>query len=415
MGLLLAGAAAGQEFTAVAVEPDGTILFTTAAADGTSTLTSVDSTTFATTETSLDFRVVDLEKKLSFGSVAASLDGLVQFLDTGATYTAPVDELHAVAFSLTTSAFGNTTELAVCDAAGAACEFIQVDAPITDLSFLGDLLVVVSGGEAGFYDGTTQVATLTTGVDTVDVLNFRTADGGEVGIGIGPCNIVDAALTDEGILIPDAGVRMVTTDDLPDGVDPLARARQGVLLGTLFSTDLAGDLVIDEDTGEIVGDDGAVVGELTAVSIFPTAVRVFDFGSPVVALSCGGSAIMVDLDGAGPGAAEVLSGDVVHCADVDITPPHMKRRSNGTITAHVEIPGSFVGRVDVSSVALAGVAASRAGGVEDEDDDGEPDRPFKFARSALAAVLPNGTSTVDLTGTVDGVPFSGKATIEIRP
>ncbi len=83
--------------------------------------------------------------------------------------------------------------------------------------------------------------------------------------------------------------------------------------------------------------------------------------------------------------------------------------------AHIEIPGSFVDKVDPTSLQLQGVQASSIGTLEDCNKDGEMDRAITFSISAVAAGLQTGISQVTLVGRMlEGTSIQETAMLEVR-
>ncbi|MEK6609031.1 MAG: hypothetical protein AABZ30_15335 [Myxococcota bacterium] len=410
--LIFAGVASAQEITAASVGLGGRVLIGTTNAAGQSVLTSIDPTTFATTETSLGAGTVSDLETLAAGDAVAFVDGSVLVFDTGELLVTPFLVLNAVAERGSRRVFGNTTEVATCVPSTGACTTLDGSFVLTDLNFVGDKLAVLSDGKVLFYQGETLVATLRNWEPTVGIRGLRvTADA--IGTNIGPCTIVDANATTGGMLIASAGVRFVPTENLA-GATPIARARAAVLQGTIHTTDFAGDLLLDQ-TGRIVEiETGNVIADFTGVSIFPTAIKSFDLGLPLTAVALGGSAVFIDRDGVGPLAPEVLAGEIVHFIEPNLEATTLQRNANAAVKANIELPGSFVARIDPFSIRLAGAAPDKIEKIWDHDGDHELELRVKFKSADLTRTLPTGSSRVFLTGTVDGVPIQGSTFVTVR-
>lgn len=81
----------------------------------------------------------------------------------------------------------------------------------------------------------------------------------------------------------------------------------------------------------------------------------------------------------------------------------------------MEIPGSFLAKVDVGSLRLQGIAQTSVRELEDSDKDGEPDRAVTFSGQALVGRLRVGVNEVELTGKMqDGTPVRGTQKITVR-
>jgi hypothetical protein len=425
--LLCARHARGDEVTATAVSETGEVLYATTDGAGNAGLVIVDPDTLDSWEEALGPGLVtDLECTEPHGDVAAFEDGGVLALGGWDWMDAPFGELHSASYADGASAFGNSNELALCDGDGAGCTSYEMTAPVTEVTIIPpppedtNTTIVVSDGEVQFFSGTTFVARLTTEIG-VPIQLFKVI-GDSVGIGVGPCMIVGPDDADTGMLIEGADARFVTFADLGKKVDAAARARQGIILGTWFDSQFAGELVLDASGRIVELDTMEIVAEFDGVSVFPTALSDFDLGPPLSGVALGGSAAWIDQDGAGPSPPTLVFGSLVHFADPGIAADACIRRAkpgktrHGRLTARLEIPGAFVEDVDLDTVSLSGVSVDRAGRVADRDLDGEPDRPLRFRRQDLLDALPDGVSSVLLTGSLDdGVPFAGAAVIEVVP
>ncbi len=424
--LLCARFASADEITATAVSDSGDVLFATSDGAGNATLVTVDPDTLDTTEEDLGAGLVtDLECTEPYGDVAAFEDGSILALDGWDWMDAPFSELHSATYADGASAFGNSNELALCDADGGECTSYEMTAAVTEVTIIppppedSNMTVVVSDGEVQFFSGTTFVARLTTELG-IQIQLFKVI-GDSVGIGVGPCMIVNPEDSDQGMLVEGADARFVLFSDLGD-VEAVARARQGIILGTWLDFQFAGELVLDMNGRVIELDTMEVIAEFDGLSVFPTALSDFDLGPPLSGVALGGSAGYIDQDGAGPAAPALAFGSLVHFADAGLPANACIRRAkpgktrHGRLTAKIEIPGAFVQDVDLDTVSLGGASVDRAGNVADSDLDGEPDRPLRFQRQDLLDALPDGINSLILTGSLDdGVPFSAAAVLEVVP
>ncbi len=104
-------------------------------------------------------------------------------------------------------------------------------------------------------------------------------------------------------------------------------------------------------------------------------------------------------------------------AALELDPHVLNTRSHGQwITAYLT-PGDFApADIDLGSLRLAGSLAPepKTPRVGDHDADGVQELALKFSRSGLAAILPDGLNTVELTGSLTtGDSFSGSAEIRV--
>src|SRR5207249_488252 len=95
----------------------------------------------------------------------------------------------------------------------------------------------------------------------------------------------------------------------------------------------------------------------------------------------------------------------VNVGELALRPDKLNRKSPGAfVTAFIEPPpGGSASDIDVGSLLLNGVVAPTAGAptsIGDFDQDGIPDLMVKFGLGGLLGTVPNGTSTVTLTGLI---------------
>jgi sugar lactone lactonase YvrE len=108
----------------------------------------------------------------------------------------------------------------------------------------------------------------------------------------------------------------------------------------------------------------------------------------------------------------------LHPANVDFDPVQTKRDTKKSfITAIIEVPDADLATIETDTIMANGVPAADQDVIfGDADADGIPDIAVKFNAQELLAVLPDGPSSVSVTGAfADGSLFEGFGLIEVTP
>lgn len=176
----------------------------------------------------------------------------------------------------------------------------------------------------------------------------------------------------------------------------------------------------------------AVLGTNTArillhgghIQVYVNGVEVIDFIDPSP----------IPYGGIGVGAiweVEAWFDDItvmplVVTATIDVVPDTLNLRSKGKwVTAYIELPTGYdVADVDLPTVALDSIVAEQDPKYDfvsdpseylvDHDEDGILERMIKFPRAEVTSSLSPGDVTLTVTGEVNGTPFEGSDTIQVR-